>query len=272
MRWGRRRRVHQPDPAPDLGLGALPPGAGIGLRDAQLRGWFQNATGELFRGFDVRADDVVLDAGCGDGGNAAFCARLGAHVILADIDPGCVATARTRLQGTGARRIETLVSDCDPIPLPDDLATRIVCTEVLEHVIDPGRLMAELVRVGRPGALYLLTVPDPAAERLQQRLAPELCWRPPNHLRIFEREEFDALVQSAGLSIESRGCYGFYQALWWAMFWSCDVKLEAPFHPALEHWERSWDALLDTPAGIAVKQAMDDALPKSQLIVARKPA
>ena len=131
--------------------------------------------------------------------------------------------------------------------------------------------MAELVRVGRPGALYLLTVPDPGAERLQQRLAPALYWRVPNHLRIFEREDFAALVQSAGLGIESRGCYGFYQALWWAMFWSCDVTLEAPSHPALEHWERSWDALLDTPAGIAVKQALDDTLPKSQLIVARKP-
>ena len=242
-----------------------------GLRDAQLRGWFQNATGELFRGFDIRPHDVVLDAGCGDGGNAAFCARLGAHMILADIDPGCVAAARTRLDGTIARKIEAFVTDCDPIPLPDASATRIICTEVLEHVADPARLMAELVRVGRAGALYLLTVPDPAAEQLQQRLAPESYWRQPNHLRIFEREAFAALVRDAGLVIESRSSYGFYQAMWWAMFWSCDVPLEAPDHPALSGWEDTWNALLDTEGGVAVKHAMDDALPKSQLILARKP-
>jgi SAM-dependent methyltransferase len=245
-------------------------GAGLGLRDADLGGWFQNATGELFRGFPIHADDVVLDAGCGDGGNAAFCGRLGAHVILADIDAGCVEASRARVQG--ARKLEAFVSGCDPIPVPSATATKVVCTEVLEHVDDPARLMAELARVGQPGAQYLLTVPDPAIERLQQTLAPESYWRKPNHLRIIQRDEFAAMVEAAGLVIEHRGSYGFYNALWWLMFWSCDVPLETPHHPALENWERTWNALLDSKDGVRVKHALDEALPKSQLIIARKPA
>ena len=247
MRFPFRR--HAPDPAANPEPPSLPAAPLLGLRDAQLRGWFQNDSGELFRGFDVRPEDVVLDAGCGDGGNAAFCGRQGAHVVLADIDPGCIDAARQRLNETRARRTEAFVTDCDPIPLPDSYATRVVCTEVLEHVPDPGRMMAELVRVARPCALYLLTVPDPAAEAIQRSLAPETYWREPNHVRVFEREAFTTLVQSSGLTIESRSSYGFFQNIWWTMFWTCGTPLEAPPHPVLENWARTWNAMLDTPGG-----------------------
>ncbi len=242
----------------------------LGLRDAALRGWFCHDTGALFRGFTVGPRDVVLDAGCGTGGNAAFCAGLGARVILADIDPECLLMSRTRLAGCATQPVEAMVTNCDPIPLSEAIATRIICTEVLEHVADPTRVMAELVRIGRPGALYLLTVPDPGSEQLQRRLAPDIYWQRPNHLRVFERDAFTSLVEGAGLRIEDRSCYGFYQTIWWTMFWSCKVSLDAPTHPALQHWAQSWEALLGTPEGIAAKQALDDVLPKSQLILARK--
>ena len=51
--------------------------------------------------------------------------------------------------------------------------------------------------------MYLLTVPDPVGESLQKKLAPDLYWRTPNHLRVFERDEFDRLVIEAGLTIEA---------------------------------------------------------------------
>ena len=58
--------------------------ANVGLRDAALSGWYKTATGELFDGFCVRAEDIVADIGCGDGGNAAFCGRFAARVMVAD--------------------------------------------------------------------------------------------------------------------------------------------------------------------------------------------
>ena len=241
----------------------------VGLRDADLSGWFQNATGELFRGFATGPGDVVLDAGCGDGGNAAFCSRTGAHMILADIDAGSVAVAESRMAGPGG--FQAFVTDCDPIPVPDATASKVICTEVLEHVDDPAQLLAELLRVGKPGAQYLLTVPDPAGEHLHRKLAPESYWRKPNHLRIIERAEFGAMVEAAGLVIEQRASYGFYHSLWWLMFWSCGVALGEPGSPVLENWGRTWDALIDTAGGVAMKRVMDEALPKSQLILARKP-
>ena len=244
----------------------------VGLRDAVLSGWFRSETNELFEGLTITRDDIVADIGCGDGFNAHFCAMRGAELILADIDPGCVAVSARRLAGTPARRVRAIVTDGNPLPLEDALASVVICTEVLEHVDDPLQFLGELVRIGRPGARYLLTVPDPVAEELQRSLAHPSYFAKPNHLRIIQREEFAELVRAAGLMVERRASYGYYWALWWLMFWSCKADLsEAGRHPILASWTRTWEALLDTPQGIEVKRVLDSFMPKSQLILARKP-
>ncbi len=67
---------------------------------------------------------------------------------------------------------EGLVSLCDPVPVPDGTATRVLCSEVIEHLDTPSLLMSEMVSIGQPGALYLFTCPDPQAEALQKYPAP----------------------------------------------------------------------------------------------------
>lgn len=249
-----------------------PPDASwLGLHDAYLSGWFQNDTNEVFKGLSVGADDVVLDVGCGNGGVARFCATRGAAIILADSDAEKVRAAERNLADTGARSIQTIISDSNPLPLADGVASVVISTEVLEHVADPAQVLSELVRVGRPGARYLLTVPDPAAESLQKQLAPPSYFAEPNHIRIIQRDEFARMVADAGLVIETRASYGFFWALWWLMFWACDVDLDNTRHPALDHWTAAWEAILKTRDGLRIKAALDGFMPKSQVIVARKP-
>lgn len=242
-----------------------------GLRDAVLSGWFLNATGELFRGFPVTGDDIVLDVGCGDGGNANFCASRGAALILADIDPHKIAAAVRRLDGSAARSIMPLVSDANPLPLPDGAASRIVSTEVIEHVDEPTQFLSELVRVGRPGALYLLTVPDPVAETLQKDVAPQSYFEKPNHVRIVGRDEFARMVTEAGLVIERRDSCGFYWSIWWLLFWPANTSAENPNSPLLENWAKTWDSLLETPQAAQMQKVFDGLMPKTQIIIARKP-
>jgi SAM-dependent methyltransferase len=242
----------------------------VGFRDAVFSGWFR-PNGELFEGFPVAAEDVVLDAGCGDGGYTHYCARQGAHVIFADIDPAMVAAAARRLSNSGARALTPIVTDCMPLPLDDATATRVVATEMLEHVADPKEVLRELVRVGRPGALYLLAVPDPVGEELQMGLFPTRFATETGHLRVFQRSEFAALVTASGLAIREQRYVGFFWSLWSTLYWNSGVDIAEPRHPTLDNWVRTWDKLLDTPDGARVKMALDALMPKSQLILARKP-
>ena len=245
----------------------------LGLHDAMQNGWYNRERGELASGFPVAPEDVVVDVGCGDGGPVAFCAELGAHVILADMDAAKIGEAEARLKASRARKVETHVTDASPLPLGDGCASRVICMEVLEHVEHPPALMAELVRIGRPGALYLITVPGTVHERMQKHLAPPMYFERPNHVRIFDPESFGALVEQSGLIIERRFVYSFYWAMWWTLFWQCSTPLEtASQHPMLAAWSRTWELVLKGRDGLQIQGLMNELMPKNQVIVARKTA
>ena len=241
------------------------------LVDACMSGWFNTETGELLEGFPIRAEDTVLDVGCGEGPFTHFCAKMRAEVIFADINPDRVSAVEHLLKDSPARALHPLVTDGNPLPLPDMHVDKVIAMEVLEHVDVPADFIKELVRVGKPGALYLITVPDAASEGVQKQLAPPAHFEKPNHINIFSRNEFERLVLDAGLVIERRSYYGFYWAVWWAFFWVCKKDLSSPDHPLLNNWARTWAALLEEPGGAQVKQALDNVMPKSQAIIARKP-
>lgn len=232
------------------------------------------AEAEYVRGFPIRGGDTVVDVGCGGGEALDFAAGLGASVVGLDCDPIVIERLDERMRTTPARSYRGIVSDCDPIPLPDAAADVVICTEVLEHVADPSRLAAELARIGKPGARYLISVPDPRSEALMERVAPDWYWRAPYHLRVFGDGQLDGLLGEAGLRVLARESTGFYWTLWWAFRMTLDPKPYAPIpdEALLRHWEAAWDALGKTPLGPVVAESLDRAVPKSQLRIAVKPA
>jgi ubiquinone/menaquinone biosynthesis C-methylase UbiE len=244
----------------------------VGLWDDMTSGWYKNQEDEIYEGFHIAPEDVVLDVGCGDGGRSKFCAARGCHIIYSDIDPGKVSLTGELIKGSAARKKEGVVSDTDPLPLEAESVTRVIATEIIEHVDSPGKFLAELVRVGKPGGLYLLTVPDALSERTQVGLAAPQYFQKPNHIHIIEREQFRALVTDSGLEIVSHSFHGFFWTLWWMFFWSSgQPKIGPPWTDVLDHWTRTWAALKETPHGLKVKNSLDDLMPKCQVIVARKP-
>ena len=255
----------------------------VGLTDAVQAGWYQNDTGELFRGFPIDVEDVVVDVGCGAGGASLFCARFGAQVVYCDIDPANIDSLSERIKDTPAREPRGIVSDCNPLPLADNAASRVVAMEMLEHVDDPDAILRELTRIGQPGALYLISVPDASAERLQKPIAPPEYFRKPNHIHIFEPDELEQKIIAAGLEIVERASYGFFWNLWMNMYWVCDKAAKndpeavshdctkPPYFPLLDDWTSVWARLTSLPEAEPLRKALDEALPKSQIFIARKP-
>jgi SAM-dependent methyltransferase len=251
--------------------GDAPHPSHVSRQDEALGGWYNRVTGELVPHFPVGPEDVVVDVGCGDGAMASFCAERGAHIVLADIDAAKIEVASKQLSASGAGTFAAIVTDAYPLPLQDRCVTRVICTEVLEHVDDPAPVVAELERVGKPQALYLITAPAVASETVQKRLAPPQYFEKPNHIRIFDDHALGALIEGAGLKIEHRFSHGFFWALWWSFFWEADVPFERPYHPLLVAWSKTWSEVLKIRNGARIKQTLDACLPKSQFIIARKP-
>jgi len=242
----------------------------VGYRDAIRSGWYRDISHELFEGFHISSHDTVADVGCGIGGNSHFCAKYASHVIGVDINPANVVAARERLQSLGKATFDVLTSDGNPLPIANATADKIICTEVLEHVDDPHQFLAELARIGKRGALYLLSVPDALSEQVLKKVSPEASYKKPNHIRVIEREDFERMVTDAGLSIVKHTYYGFYWTIWNAIVWQTRIDFNTGHHPVLDHWAAAWKALLELEDGEICRRALNLAMPKSQIIIAQK--
>jgi 2-polyprenyl-3-methyl-5-hydroxy-6-metoxy-1,4-benzoquinol methylase len=124
----------------------------------------------------------VLDAGCGTGYGSSVLAAAGArHVLGVDIASAVVEAARARESDC----LDFARADIGRLPHADGSFDLIACFEVIEHVPDPGAVLAELARVLAPGGV--LAISSPNADRYPQGN--------PHHVREFTTGEFEALLQ-----------------------------------------------------------------------------
>lgn len=55
-------------------------------------------------------------------------------------------------------------------------------------------------------------------------------------------------------------------------FWGVEQKVGEPEEPVLANWTATWNELLKSPKGNSVRNALDEFMPKSQYVIARKAA
>lgn len=94
----------------------------------------------------------LLDAGCGSGRTLDDLARYGSAY---GIDSSAWGVAATRGRGHRHARLGSL----ERLPYPDATFDVVTCLDVLEHLPNDVRALAELRRVTTPGGHLLLTVP-----------------------------------------------------------------------------------------------------------------
>jgi SAM-dependent methyltransferase len=93
---------------------------------------------------------ALLDVGCGE---MPFRPLLPSGMTYTGID-----VPASESFGMG-RNFDIVYFDGKTIPFADASFDNVLCTEVLEHAEDPGCLIAEMLRVLRPGGTLLATVP-----------------------------------------------------------------------------------------------------------------
>lgn len=202
--------------------------------------------------------------GCGRAGHTIFCSRYAKEVFFCDLNSEHVEDMTRRLAERDCCPHRGFVANAEALDLENGVATRVICNEVLEHVDEPSRVMDELVRIGKPGCQYLLTVPGEIGELVQKEIAPPQYFEKPNHIRVFSHDEFATLIEDSGLVIERWHHYGFYHALWWTLFWDDREAL-------LDKWADLWLLLMENEKGRRIKAALDQVIPKTQMVLARKP-
>ncbi|MEM6740181.1 MAG: bifunctional 2-polyprenyl-6-hydroxyphenol methylase/3-demethylubiquinol 3-O-methyltransferase UbiG [Pseudomonadota bacterium] len=117
----------------------------------------KNMVPARLRHFDTYIDwraKAVLDLGCAGGFMAEALHDRGAQVTGIDPAADAIAAARTHAEETG-RSIRYEVGVGEALPFGDASFDAVVCVDVLEHVADLARVLAEVRRVLRPGGWFL---------------------------------------------------------------------------------------------------------------------
>ena len=100
-----------------------------------------------------KSDSKILDIGCGTG-MAAEKLRAFGKVYGVDISPKSISEARDRLDNV-------CVALGEEPPFKGEAFEVIVCTETIEHFLDPVRALDEFNRVLKAGGYLIISTPNP---------------------------------------------------------------------------------------------------------------
>ena len=183
---------------------------------------------EWIDSLDVPAGSPALEIGCGAGLVAVNLAERGLDVTATDTVPAMIDQASQLAESSGVEAsIRFLLADAHELPFDDGSFTLVVALGVVPWLHSPGRGLAEMFRVVRPGGFVLATADNalglhylldprmnPAFTRLRHLVAVPL-WRlglrrqPSFVARLDRPRRFRAMVAEAGLEREREATVGF---------------------------------------------------------------
>ncbi len=153
---------------------------------------------------DCRPDAEVLDIATGAGHTARVLAPHVSHVVISDLTPEMLDTARAEMQAAGVHNVSFRIADAEELPFGGSVFDIVTCRIAPHHFSNCKMFTREVNRVLKPGGVFLLidsTVPE--EDELDKRLN-ELEWRRDHsHVRSFKRSEWESMLQDAGLQVEA---------------------------------------------------------------------
>lgn len=155
------------------------------------------------RMIDAEPEDKILEVGCGGG----HILKMFPDSLLTGLDvSGCMLEkARNNLAGY---RVQLLKGEMHELDLADQSFDKVICSEVLEHVENPGAILSQIRRVLKPGGTAVITLPNDHLIRQIQSvirfsglsrlpLFKRIAWGGDEyHLHIWKAREMRAMISN----------------------------------------------------------------------------
>lgn len=170
---------------------------------------------ERVKGYETSRPDVqnliplhverILELGCSTGAlGAAIKDRQNATVVGVELSPGYATVAEERIDRVIVDDVEAFASGSLPAEGPFDC---LIAADVLEHLVDPWRVLSQCVQFLSPEAAVVISVPNVLYAPALSRLIFGRTWpRDPEgvfdatHLRWFTRTDALDMLREAGLT------------------------------------------------------------------------
>jgi SAM-dependent methyltransferase len=154
--------------------------------------WFRRHEVAYLELLPYCVDAVVLEAGCGEGYGADLLAKVAHRVVALDYDAlTAVHVARSY------PRVAAVRGNLAALPLRPSTVDIVANLQVIEHLWEQPRFLAECARVLRPGGRLLITTPN----RITFSPGRDTPLNP-FHTRELSAAELAELIEAAGLRLE----------------------------------------------------------------------
>ncbi len=229
-----------------------------------------------FDTFTIEPGMTVLDVGCGQGRHAFAAYRKGAHVTAFDQNESDLADVKSmfaamELEGEAPSGATAGVQHGDVLDMPFETGSfdRVIASEILEHVPDDERAIAEIARVTRPGGLVAVTVPRWWPEQICWKLSDAYHQVEGGHVRIYQGTQLIERLRRAGLQvIGQHHAHALHSPYWWL---KCAVGPDNDTAPTRAyHRMLVWDMMKAPFITRFTETALNPVLGKSLVVYLRK--
>ncbi|MFT8491300.1 MAG: methyltransferase domain-containing protein [Gluconobacter oxydans] len=153
---------------------------------------------EVIAACDATDAMTVLDVACGPGIVACALAQQGAHVTAIDLTPAMIEQATSRAAHSEIA-VTFQVGDARNLSFQTGIFDRVVTRYSFHHMEDPRAVLAEMIRVCRPGGRLIVVDATPAPEAQAGYDQAEKL-RDPSHTSALTVSQLLSLGHEAGLS------------------------------------------------------------------------
>lgn len=119
--------------------------------------WQQRRTDEIKSCFKIDENDIIIDIGCGSGVQIREIGASGSKKVLGiDLNKNALKFAR----GKNIPNADYIIADAECLPLKPEIADKVICAEIIEHLISPEDMISEIKRILGPGGGIVITTPN----------------------------------------------------------------------------------------------------------------
>jgi len=195
----------------------------------------------------IRDGERILDVGCGEGRHSCeVVKRNNCTVYALDVDELKLAKANYILRlldenGESRGRWVLLRGDAMNLPFKDAYFDRVICSEVLEHLVDDRQGVRELVRVLKDDGRLAISVPTYFSEAICWKLSGDYHHQPGGHLRKYRASELVTLLRQHDLCVYATRHKHALHSIYWLLRCLFGINREKALIPSLYHRFLVWD-------------------------------
>lgn len=151
---------------------------------------------------EIKESDKVIEVGC-EAGYLLKQLLVAKEIVGLDIAENALGDAKKSIQSD---KVKFICADASDIPFRDSYFDKVICSQTLEHLSNPEKVIAEMFRIVKPGGAVIVSVPNERVLIILKKffvkiglfnlLFPNLEPRGSSwHIRVFSKREICQLLK-----------------------------------------------------------------------------